>query len=954
MKKLLFTSVLLLIFSGLYAQSVDKRYVDGRIYVKLKQSAKKIKSKKTELKPEEVYFVKDYAKKYSVKTVKQPFVETNDTKLSLTYAVNFKDYKAIDNLIGELKLNNNIEYIEKAPLFYTSKTKSIPNDEFYSNIDNNWYLKQIKAEECWDITTGSEDIVVAVIDDAVDITHPDLQNKIHLAYDVANDDDDPNPPVGKLEDFSHGTHCAGLIAAETNNETGIASIGYNVKIMAIKASRDTDDNSISSGYEGIIYAADNGADVLSLSWGGSGSYQVLQNVVNYAYNKGCVLVAAAGNDGNDGNEKHYPACYNHVISVGAVNYNDMYAWFSQYGDDKVDVCAPGGSNANTAGLLSTVPYHKDDYNGKYDTKSGTSMATPVTAGLCALMLSVNPELTPEKLGKILFATCKDISVLNTYKGTGHGRINAYEAVKAAQDAIEPIYADFYANKTITYAESYVIFSDTSSESVSSYEWTFQGGTPSSSNEENPKVQYLAPGTYSVTLTVSDGTNSSTETKTSFITVLEKGFGTEQATGFSTASRGIEKISIADENTVWAWAYDGANPSNAVFDFTRTTDGGENWQTGKFPMKLTMSFSDIFALNADTAWAAFFDSDANSGGGIFRTNNSGANWIDQTTAVYSGADAFTNTVYFFDKDNGWSMGDPNDGYFEIYTTENGGETWTRVERNKIPINLPEEYGTVGLCDGYGEATAWFSTNKGRVFKTTDKGATWTVKSTGLTSISSISFADSENGLVQENTLDASNENYTGMRIAYTNDGGESWSEPISIANTKGFYTQTEVVKGAPGIFISIGSNLNGESGSSYSMDYGKSWNKIDDTQYTDVEFYNEFAGWAGAFNESETSGGIFKWSRLFDAIEDIMTAEKAGIFPNPTSGLVNIHAKTRFHGKIKLELFNISGVNVFTKEEMNYSEGVYSTTIDMQQLEKGIYFCRIKAGNQIFSNKIILE
>jgi len=950
--KFVLFALFLFLFGNIFAQTFDRNFSDGKIYVKLKDSAKKLNSKKGVISLNDAYFIQNQVKKYAVNKVKQPFYQATDNKLTATYLIEFSQFDKIDALVAELKADANIEYVEKSPIFYT---KAIPNDPFYTQANYNWHLKQIKAEEAWALTTGSADIVVAVIDDAIQTTHADLTNKIVAAFDVANNDENPNPP--NVNTFSHGTHCAGLIAAETNNGIGIASIGYKVSIMAIKAAEDSNPDGISNGYEGIVYAADHGADVLSLSWGGPGSYQTLQNVVTYAYNKGCVIVAAAGNEATEGNYKSYPACYDHVISVGAVNENNSLAWFSQYGDDKVDVCAPGGVGQTNTGLISTVPYYSQIHSGNYDYKSGTSMATPITAGLCGLILSVNPNLTPDKLKDILYTTCTNISSYNSTKGTGNGLINAYEAVKKAGESVETIFADFSASPYWIYAESSINFTYTGSETATTWAWEFEGGTPATSAEKNPKIQYLTPGKYKVKLTITNATKaSSTETKTEFITVLEKGFGMQQATGFTASSRGINRISIADEENVWALAYDGANTENNTFDYTRTTNGGETWQPAIFPGYGGLQFADLFALNGDTAWIAVFDNEVattNSGGGIFRTTDGGQTWTKQTTASYSGSSAFVNTVLFFDKNNGWSMGDPNDGYFEIYTTSNGGENWTRVEQTKIPFSQTGEYGTVRLRDFYGESTAWFSTNKGRVFKTTDKGKNWTSYSSGLSSITDISFADVNNGVVSNVIYNSVSQTYTDIQMSYTTNGGATWSAPFS-AKTKNFYGSTKAVKDAPGVFISVGINTSKKYGSSYSVDFGKTWFAIDNIQYTEVEFYNQDIGWAGGFNESATVGGIYKWSRIFDAISDIQTHETAGIFPNPNTGLFNIHAKTAYRGAIKTEIYNIAGKLIYSQTEDNNSETVYSTTVNLSNIERGIYIAKITAGNQIFRNKVIIE
>ncbi|GAH47056.1 unnamed protein product, partial [marine sediment metagenome] len=245
----------------------------------------------------------------------------------------------------------------------------------------------IDAPEAWDVETGSEDVVIAIVDTGVDYTHPDLADNIWVnddeisgndidddsngyiddvnGYDLADNDSDP------LDRMDHGTHCAGIAAAVGNNEIGIAGVSWNCKIMPVKVFTDEGRTPVYLWSEGIKYAADNGADVLSMSIGGHGMADVLQDGIDYAYGKGCVLVAAAGNDG--GSRSLYPAFFDNVISVAAINQNNgrctKQDWDpdnhypliqgSTWGDE-VDVAAPGNL------VYSTMPtYHvlgNDDYN----------------------------------------------------------------------------------------------------------------------------------------------------------------------------------------------------------------------------------------------------------------------------------------------------------------------------------------------------------------------------------------------------------------------------------------------------------------------------------------------------------------------------------------------------------------------------------------------------------------
>jgi subtilisin family serine protease len=279
-----------------------------------------------------------------------------------------------------------------------------PDDTYFTN---QWGLIKVGAPQAWDVTTGNASINIAILDTGVDPDHPDLADKIisNINFSSSNTTDDVR---------SHGTHVAGIAAASTNNGVGVAGLGYDSSIMNVKVLGDDGTGSYSSVANGIIWAADNGAQIINLSLGGGESSQVMEDAVNYAWSKGVVVVAAAGNNGND--LPFYPAYYANCIAVAATYADDARASFSNYGD-WVDVAAPGYS------ILSTYK------NNNYMFMSGTSMATPFVAGLAALLFTTvsdtngDGELNDEVRSRIE-ATCDDIGV----SGIGSGRINAARAV----------------------------------------------------------------------------------------------------------------------------------------------------------------------------------------------------------------------------------------------------------------------------------------------------------------------------------------------------------------------------------------------------------------------------------------------------------------------------------------------------------------------------------------------
>jgi thermitase len=299
---------------------------------------------------------------------------------------------------------------------YLAQAEGNPDDPY---LGLQWGLTKVEAPQAWDVTTGSSSINIAILDTGVDLDHPDLANKIISNINFSNS--------GTTDDvYGHGTHVAGIAAAMTDNGIGVAGLGYSSTIMNVKVLDDYGSGTYSGVASGIIWAVDNGAEVINMSLGGSSPSSTLEDAVNYAWNNGVVVVASAGNSAST--TPSYPAYYNNCIAVAATDANDALASFSNYGN-WVDVAAPGLS------IYSTLK------NNGYGYMSGTSMASPYVAGLAALVFTTvsepngNRKLNYEVRSRIE-ATCDDIGV----NGIGSGRINAYRAVQtgAATGAIAGI------------------------------------------------------------------------------------------------------------------------------------------------------------------------------------------------------------------------------------------------------------------------------------------------------------------------------------------------------------------------------------------------------------------------------------------------------------------------------------------------------------------------------------
>ncbi len=352
-------------------------------------------------------------------------------------------------------------FIVPAQAYSDLRIATLPNDPEYFR---QWYLPHIKAPEAWDYTTGSREIVVAVLDTGVDIDHPDLMNNIWInekekPYDRIDNDgngyvddfygwnfvdnnNDVTPAVegGELTAVHHGTIVAGVIGAEGNNLQGITGIDWRVKIMPLKVLDNLGQGNSYAVTQAINYAVKMGADVINLSFVGPDYLSDLQQAIYQAYLNDVVVVAASGNERNHGLDLDvvpgYPVCYNGsdnaIIGVAAVDQNNKILSSSNYGSNCVDVVAPGYN------FYSTMVYdyrnlnYKIPYNGGW---SGTSVAAPLVSGLAALIKSLNPHLKAGQIRNIIINTAHNIDVYNDkeYKGKlGNGLIDAYLALRATQ------------------------------------------------------------------------------------------------------------------------------------------------------------------------------------------------------------------------------------------------------------------------------------------------------------------------------------------------------------------------------------------------------------------------------------------------------------------------------------------------------------------------------------------
>lgn len=301
-----------------------------------------------------------------------------------------------------------IKFVEKN---YLAEATSIPNDDSYSS---QWHLPKISAPTAWDISTGATAVSIAIADSGVDPTHPDLAAKLAPGYNFVSGNTDTRDVYG------HGTKVAGAAAAISNNNAGIAGVAWSNPIVPLVVANSSGYATYSAIAQAITYAADRGIRVINLSFAGSSSSTTLQNAVDYAWNKGTIVFASAGNYGTS--TLQYPAACNHAVAVTATTSTDARSSFSSYGS-WVTIAAPGSS------ILTTTN------GGGYASVSGTSFSSPITAGLAALILSVNPNLTAAQVVDIIKQNGDDLGTAGFDQYFGYGRINAYKSLTAARNTV---------------------------------------------------------------------------------------------------------------------------------------------------------------------------------------------------------------------------------------------------------------------------------------------------------------------------------------------------------------------------------------------------------------------------------------------------------------------------------------------------------------------------------------
>ncbi len=717
-----------------------------------------------------------------------------------------------------LMANPQVEYaspVFKRDVHYT------PNDPLLSQ---QYAIEEMNLEAAWAIQKGNSGITIAIVDSGTELDHEDLADNIwtnpneipgdgkdndangkiddiHGWDFVGNtsasqmnagqwqEDNDPTPPAATGSD--HGTHVAGCAAAVTHNSIGVASPGFNCKIIPIKCGLDVDPGGIYRGYTGIAYAAELGADVINCSWGGFGAAAFEQEVIDYATSLGSLVITSAGNESlySDLNPT-YPSNYDNVLNVGATRKGKSYASFSNYGRE-IDVYAPGDN------ILSA------QLGGGYSEKSGTSMASPIVAGLAALLKAQHPEWSPKQIAHQIRGTSANV-ILPEQQSMFFGLVDAEQALK-----INPNLNDG-ANR-IPGLEVTEITDATDSE----FEFNANGTKTLNLNihnylakSTNTKVELIPLENYielsQTNFTVADIklqddetiTTNITLTKlnpwfTGFVQLLVK-FEADNYINFQLLKLPIDiesgnkftaitttplrsqvtwnDISSGDTQSFWL--------GGTIFFSSGYFISGSNnsgWNSDQLSLP-------IYAVEALSSTSAYLGGSSNGVARIFKTTTMGQDWETQNVTSIT---TFVNGIHFWSETAGILLGDPQNGSWGIATTLNGGDSWTE---QSSPAPLPNETGLVHSTFMDGD-NCYFGTTKGRVYFSNNQGRKWefgTVHSGGV--VNFVAFEDKNRGLAIYKEKPDANELY----IANTTNGGNNWNTKVFNLTAEG-YTPINVFK-----------------------------------------------------------------------------------------------------------------------------------------------------------------
>lgn len=433
-----------------------------------------------------------------------------------------------------------------------------------------------------------------------------------------------------------------------------------------------------------------------------------------------------------------------------------------------------------------------------------------------------------------------------------------------------------------------------------------------------------------------------------IGVQAQNFWTEVSPFPSNSNLIARQISIVDNNVVWVNGYNYGDIFDTTSKWSHSSDSGLTWTSGIIDLENSnLGVSSIFAISASTAYASVYSKILTDFGGVWKTQDGGITWVNQPTATFNTA-SFANFIHFFDANNGIVVGDPESGYFEIYTTTDAGENWVRVPQINLPLIIHGEYGYTLNFETKG-STIWFGTSQGRIFKSNNNGLNWTVSQTPVADIQTAKYAFKN---VNEGILIT--DEWQSWR---TIDGGTTWNSSLLTGTYRNSYLC--FVPETLNTYFSIGNDYNLDTrGTSYSTDGGNYWidlNNVDTDPVipNSVEFKNGTIGFCIGYYQSEipmlSNQKVFKLTdplNLFLKTDTFSLKNKVIVSPNPTSGLVKISGNS---------IREITIVDVLGKTILNEKYNLLNeVSLDIASFENGIYVAKINSDGGISSTIKIMK
>jgi len=486
------------------------------------------------------------------------------------HAVRIPRGKTAEQVIARYKNHPLVEYAEAEEYFPAAM---LPNDPWYYREPTAlWHLPVIHAPEAWDITIGSPDVIIAILDTGVYGAHPDLSAKMLPGWNVVRDNNDTHAFA------PHGTAVAGVAAAESNNAIGVAAPAWGCKIMPIVVTENGWTGSVALA-EGTLWAADHGARVINMSFEGSHT-SIMFDAARYLQERGGVVVQSAGNSGTFSSEPD--SLY--ILKVSGTDWYDN-VWSQSVTGNDIDLAAP----ATDIGTTNSA--------GTYSFGTGTSFSAPIVSGVAALMLSVNPDLTGVQIQDILKQSADDLGPRGWDPGYGWGRVNAARAVQMARDAGPPaadtmppsitvvdptpgslsggliaILADASDNTAVAQVDLYVDNSLISSDTVTPHEWAFDTKTLANGAHTLSAKAYDAAGNSAVSAGVSFTVDNAPPTASLIAPFSgETVSGTVTVSGSASDNLGLERVEFYRDGNVLLGT-DSSAPYSISWDSASTSDG----------------------------------------------------------------------------------------------------------------------------------------------------------------------------------------------------------------------------------------------------------------------------------------------------------------------------------------------------------------------------------------------